>query len=134
MSEAIRNCKSLFIRTEGRNIGTEIAAFYVEKTFPELERLPGCEPDVALLQRGLAQLNLRTIDLINKYNQKLMVFSKIDYHYKEVLEQFPRYFTNHHDLLNLYGAKVESIQSKNETLRTEFYNLMGEPLKMTVFK
>uniref|UniRef100_A0A182UVI6 Uncharacterized protein n=1 Tax=Anopheles merus TaxID=30066 RepID=A0A182UVI6_ANOME len=133
VSEAIRNCKSLFIRTEGRNIGTEIAAFYVEKTFPELERLPGCEPDVALLQRGLAQLNLRTIDLINKYNQKLMVFSKIDYHYKEVLEQFPRYFTNHHDLLNLYGAKVESIQSKNEKLRTEFYNLMGEPLKMTVF-
>uniref|UniRef100_A0A182P5S6 DUF4200 domain-containing protein n=1 Tax=Anopheles epiroticus TaxID=199890 RepID=A0A182P5S6_9DIPT len=133
VSEAIRNCKSLFIRTEGRNVGTEIAAFYTEKTFSELERLPGCEPDAALLQRGLAQLNLRTIDLINKYNQKLMVFSKIDYHYKEVLEQFPRYFTNHHDLLNLYGAKVESIQSKNEQLRTQFYDLMGEPLKLSVY-
>ncbi|XP_035906981.1 uncharacterized protein LOC118509865 [Anopheles stephensi] len=133
VSESIRNCKSIFIRTEGSNIGTEIARFYLEKTFPELERLPGCEPDVVLLQRGLTQLNLRTIDLINKYNQKLMVFSKIDYHYKEVLEQFPRYFTNHHDLLNLYGAKMESIQSKNDKLKTEFYDLLGEPLKLSVY-
>uniref|UniRef100_A0A182VTE0 Uncharacterized protein n=1 Tax=Anopheles minimus TaxID=112268 RepID=A0A182VTE0_9DIPT len=133
VSESIKNCKSIFIRTEGSNIGTEIAAFYLEKTFPELERLPGGEPDVALLKRGLTQLNLRTIDLINKYNQKLMVFSKIDYHYKEVLEQFPRYFTNHHDLLNLYGAKMESIQSKNEKLRTQFYDLLGEPLKVSVY-
>uniref|UniRef100_A0A182MRY9 Uncharacterized protein n=1 Tax=Anopheles culicifacies TaxID=139723 RepID=A0A182MRY9_9DIPT len=133
VSASIKNCKSIFIRTEGSNIGTEIAAFYLEKTFPELERLPGCEPDVELLKKGLAQLNLRTIDLINKYNQKLMVFSKIDYHYKEVLEQFPRYFTNHHDLLNLYGAKMESIQSKNERLRTQFYDLLGEPLKVSVY-
>uniref|UniRef100_A0A182R3X9 Uncharacterized protein n=1 Tax=Anopheles funestus TaxID=62324 RepID=A0A182R3X9_ANOFN len=133
VSESIKNCKSIFIRTEGTNIGTEIAAFYLEKTFPELARLPGCEPDAALLQRGLTQLNLRTIDLINKYNQKLMVFSKIDYHYKEVLEQFPRYFTNHHDLLNLYGAKMESIQSKNEKLRTQFHDLLGEPLKLSVY-
>ncbi|XP_050078972.1 uncharacterized protein LOC126565806 [Anopheles maculipalpis] len=133
VSESIKNCKSIFIRTEGSNIGTEIASFYLEKTFPELERLPGCVPDVGLLQRGLTQLNLRTIDLINKYNQKLMVFSKIDYHYKEVLEQFPRYFTNHHDLLNLYGAKMESIQSKNDKLRTEFYDLLGEPLKVSVY-
>ncbi|XP_053665487.1 uncharacterized protein LOC128714636 [Anopheles marshallii] len=133
VSESIKNCKSIFIRTAGSNIGTEIAAFYLEKTFPELARLPGCEPDVVLLQRGLTQLNLRTIDLINKYNQKLMVFSKIDYHYKEVLEQFPRYFTNHHDLLNLYGAKMESIQSKNDKLKTQFRDLLGDPLKMSVY-
>ncbi|XP_052898004.1 uncharacterized protein LOC128304805 [Anopheles moucheti] len=133
VSESIKNCKSIFIRTTGSNVGTEIAAFYLEKTFPELARLPGCEPDVVLLQRGLTQLNLRTIDLINKYNQKLMVFSKIDYHYKEVLEQFPRYFTNHHDMLNLYGAKMESIQCKNEKLKTQFRDLLGDPLKLSVY-
>ncbi|XP_053676366.1 uncharacterized protein LOC128726576 [Anopheles nili] len=131
--ESIQNCKTIFIRTEGNNIGTEIAQFYLQQTFPALERLPGCEPDVELLQRGLMLLNLRTIDLISKYNQKLMVFSKIDYHYKDVLEQFPRYFTNHHDLLHLYGTKMESIQHKNDRLKAQFQQLLGSPLQQSVF-
>ncbi|XP_035777910.1 uncharacterized protein LOC118459012 [Anopheles albimanus] len=133
VSESIRNCKSLFIRTEGNNIATEIAEFYLEKAFPELERLPSCEPDAELLRRGLVQLNLRTIDLISKYNQKLMVFSKIDYHYKDVLEQFPKYFTDHYDALHLYTAKMESIQSKNERLKTQFHGLLGQPLQDCVY-
>uniref|UniRef100_A0A182J1Z9 Uncharacterized protein n=1 Tax=Anopheles atroparvus TaxID=41427 RepID=A0A182J1Z9_ANOAO len=133
VSESIQNCKSLFIRTEGNNIATEIAEFYLRKTFPALERLPSCEPDVELLKRGLFQLNLRTIDLISKYNQKLMVFSKIDFHYKDVLEQFPKYFTSHYDTLNLYSAKMESVQNKNDQLKAQFYDLLGEPLKDSVY-
>ncbi|KFB35759.1 hypothetical protein ZHAS_00002662 [Anopheles sinensis] len=133
VSDSIQNCKSLFIRTEGNNIATEIADFYVSKTFPALERLPSCEPDAELLKRGLIQLNLRTIDLISKYNQKLMVFSKIDFHYKDVLEQFPKYFTSHYDTLNLYNAKMESVQSKNEKLKAQYYDLLGEPLKDCVY-
>ncbi|XP_058060514.1 uncharacterized protein LOC131211161 [Anopheles bellator] len=133
VSETIQNCKSLFIRTEGNNIATEITDFYLEKIFPELDRLPSCEPDGELLRRGLTQINHRTIDLISKYNQKLMVFSKIDYHYKDVLEQFPKYFTDHYDLLNLYTAKMESIQGRNERLKTQFNGLLGKPLKDCVY-
>ncbi|XP_055638707.1 uncharacterized protein LOC129776844 [Toxorhynchites rutilus septentrionalis] len=132
VSECVQNCKSLFIRTEGNNIGTEIAAFYTEKIFPELEKQTNCTPEVGLLLGGLGRINHRTIDLIQKYNNKLMLFSRIDYHYKGVLEEFPRYFANHLDMLELYNNKIEMIQRKNDAMKQQVLRMLGEPLKKCV--
>ncbi|XP_062703462.1 uncharacterized protein LOC109424235 [Aedes albopictus] len=132
VSDAVRNCKSLFIRTDGLNIGTEIAAFYKERIFPALDKHPSCTPDPALFQLGLGQINHRTIELIQKYNDKLMVFSRIDYHYKGVLQEFPRYFSNHNDMLEAYNNKVLMIQRKNEAMKLQVQQLLGEPLRKCV--
>ncbi|XP_065075827.1 uncharacterized protein LOC135699474 [Ochlerotatus camptorhynchus] len=132
VSESVWNCKSLFIRTEGINIGTEIAAFYEERIFPELEKHPSCVPDPALFLKGLGQINHRTIELIQKYNNKLMVFSRIDYHYKGVLQEFPRYFSSHNDMLELYNNKVMMIQRKNEAMKLQVKQLLGDPLRKCV--
>ncbi|EAT39153.1 AAEL009019-PA [Aedes aegypti] len=132
VSDAVRNCHSLFIRTDGLNIGTEIAAFYQEHIFPELEKHPSCTPDPGLFLIGLGQINHRTIELIQKYNDKLMVFSRIDYHYKGVLQEFPRYFSNHNDMLETYHNKVTMIQRKNEAMKLQVQQLLGEPLRKCV--
>ncbi|XP_038114441.1 uncharacterized protein LOC6031413 [Culex quinquefasciatus] len=132
VSDSVANCRTLFIRTEGNNIGTEIATFYQQRIFPELAKQPVCVPQVEMLQRGLSLINHRTIDLIHKYNNKLMIFSRIDFHYRGVLEDFPRYFSSHHDMLEMYSSKVAMIQRKNEAMKQQVSELLGEPLKQCV--
>ncbi|XP_058826464.1 uncharacterized protein LOC131686231 [Topomyia yanbarensis] len=132
VSASVENCKSLFIRTGGPNIGTEIAAFYTERIFPQLEKQPNCTPELELLMKGLGQINHRTIELIQKYNQKLMIFSQIDYNYKAVLDEFPRYFSNHNYMLELYSKKIATIQRKNDSMKEQMNQLLGNPLKKCV--
>ncbi|XP_055544407.1 uncharacterized protein LOC129729680 [Wyeomyia smithii] len=132
VSESVRKCKTLFIRTEGPNIGTEISAFYTEKIFPELREQPNCTPEVELFMNGLNNINHRTIDLIQKFNNNLMVFTRIDYHYKVVLDEFPRYFSNHNYMLDMYKKKLETVERKNEGLKAQMNYLLGEPLRKCV--
>ncbi|XP_058447607.1 uncharacterized protein LOC131427993 [Malaya genurostris] len=132
VSDSIQNCKTLFIRTEGQNIGVEIANFYTEQIFPKLENQPNCEPNQELLLKGLDQINHRTIDLISKYNNKLMTFTYINYHYKEVLDEFPRYFSNHNYMLELYNKKIETVQRKKESMKEQMNQLLDQPLRKCV--
>ncbi|XP_055596353.1 uncharacterized protein LOC129746617 [Uranotaenia lowii] len=132
VTDGVKNCKTLFIRTEGNNIGTEIASFYGEKIFPELEKQPICEPDYELFHKGLNQINHRTIDVIQKYNHKLMIFSRIDYHYKGVIEDFPRFLSHHQYLLDTYNRKMEMVQRKKQALKVQVDELLGEPLRKSV--
>ncbi|XP_053697764.1 uncharacterized protein LOC128744635 [Sabethes cyaneus] len=132
VSESVRNCKTLFIRTEGANIGTEIAAFYTDRIFPALTGKPNCTPELQLLLNGLGNINHRTIDLIHKFNNNLMVFSRIDYHYKGVLDEFPRYFSNYHYMLDMFTKKLETVQRKNEAMKAQMNQLLGEPLRKCV--